>query len=298
MIKTINKPLVSVILPTYNASQYLAEAIESILVQSFRNFELIIVDDASTDSSWEIINRYQGRYPDKIKSIRLKKNLNKGGDEAGNIAFQHAKGKFVARMDADDIAHPLRLENQVNFLKNNPQVGVFGSSAIVIDSAGREIGLKKVLASHQEIYANYFTFHPMIHPSLMMRRSILNNPDQLYQILYPANNDYLTFFSYINQGVEFANLSEPLLYYRMHGSNDSLNNVKQTFKNTMQIRLFILKKYNYQPSLLSWIKCGLQLILILLLPEIVVFNLYLLIRGIYQPKLIFNKTWQKQPVPA
>ena len=292
------KPLISVILPVYNASDFLTTAIESILAQSFHDFELVIVDDASTDESWEIISRYQKRYPNKIKAVHLKKNLNKGGDEAGNVAFRIAKGKFIARMDADDLAHPLRLEKQVKFLKENPQVGILGSSAIVINAQGEKIGLKKVLTDHQQIYSNYFTFHPMIHPTLMIRRSILSNSNQLYQILHPTNNDYLTFFSYINQGVKFANLDEPLIQYRLHNNNDSLRDVKKTFKNTMRIRWFILRKYNYQPSLISWLKCGLQLILVALLPEIIIFNLYLLIRGIYKPKFIFDKPWQYQSSPA
>lgn len=218
MKKHNNTPFVSVILPVFNAEQYVAEAIDSILTQTYKNFELIVVDDASQDSSWKIISRYQKQYPTKIKAIRLKKNRNKGGDEAGNVAYQYAQGELIARMDADDIANTQRLEKQVSYMVKHPNCGVLGTSAVVIDANGTIMGDKKVLTKHQDIYDGYFTFHPMIHPTLMVRRSALPVSKNLYTILFPKNNDYLTFFSLINQNVKFANLSEPLLKYRIMAS--------------------------------------------------------------------------------
>ncbi len=110
-------PLVSVIMPVYNAGNFLMEAIESILNQTYQNFEFIIVDDASTDNSWKIIQKYAKKYPKKIKAFQLKKTLNRGGDACANFALKKAKGKYIARMDADDIAHPKRLEKEVDFLE-------------------------------------------------------------------------------------------------------------------------------------------------------------------------------------
>ena len=148
-------PLVSVIMPVYNADGYLVEAIESILNQTYQNFELIIVDDASTDNTEQMISQFKKQNSKKIKAIRLKKNLNKGGDACANLAFQKAKGQFIARMDADDIAHPKRLEKQLKFLLKNPDIFMVGSQAWVINKKGEIIGEKKVPLTSKEIYQNY-----------------------------------------------------------------------------------------------------------------------------------------------
>lgn len=143
-MKNKNNPLVSIIMPVYNAGLFLVEAIESIINQTYENWELIIIDDASTDNSWKIIKRFKNQYPKKIKVIRLKKNLNKGGDVCANIGFQKAKGRFIARMDSDDISHSNRLEKQVKFLLNNPDIFMLGSQAWVIDKNGEIIGEKNL----------------------------------------------------------------------------------------------------------------------------------------------------------
>lgn len=148
-----DSPLVSVIMPVYNAGGFLVEAIESILHQTYRKFEFIIVDDCSTDGSWKVISRYQRRYPKVIKAIRMKKQLNKGGDASANTAYRMTRGAFIARMDADDIAHPERLEKQVKFLHDNPDVLMVGSQAHVINKSGEVVGDKTVPTSHEEIYA-------------------------------------------------------------------------------------------------------------------------------------------------
>ncbi|MBD3279669.1 MAG: glycosyltransferase [Candidatus Pacebacteria bacterium] len=284
-----NKPLVSVILPVYNAQDYVAEAIESILGQTYQNFELIIVDDASQDNSWKIIADLRNKHPQKITAIRLRENRNKGGDEAGNVAFRHAKGEFIARMDADDIAESNRLAKQVEFLLKNPQIAIVGSSAKVINVNGDEVGSKLALQKHQEIYQQYFSFHPMIHPTLVIRRSMLLDAKNLYLIKFNSNNDYLTFFTMISSGLKFANLPDQLLKYRIHGQNDSLSQVKRTFANTLKIRLKMLKEQGYRPTLAAWIKCLAQMILVYLMPELLIFNLYLLVRGIYTPTQVFQK---------
>lgn len=277
------KPLVSVIMPVYNAENYVSEAIESMLSQTYANFELIIVNDASTDKSGEIIDKYQKKYPRIIAAIHLKKNLNAGGEGAGNIAFSKAKGEFVARMDADDIAHPKRLAKQVEFLQKNPDVALVGLCAEVINKNGKQIGNKIVPTQHEEIFKNYFTFHPVIHPTVMLRRGSLINPNTLYRRDLPSNNDYLTFFEMINSGRKFANLPDRLLKYRLHGANDSLSQVKKTFANTLAIRRMMINK-GYKPTTKARMQSFMQQILIVLMPEVAVYYLYLFVRKIYTPK--------------
>lgn len=282
MKKGNKNPLVSVIMPVYNAGNFVGEAIQSILNQTYGNFELMVVDDASTDNSWEVISSYKKLYSKKVRVMRLNKNLNMGGDAAGNIGFRMAKGNFVARMDADDVATPNRLEKQVSFLLTNPGVFAVGSSAYVIDKEGGLIGEKKMPLENEKIYKEFFVFHPLIHPTLMFRKAAIKGKN-LYKLQYQANNDYLTFFEMITKGHRFANLPDKLLYYRFHGKNDSLIKVKSRFLNSLKIRLTAIKKFGYRPDFVSLIKLLGQIFVIVILPEKVIVPLYLTIRGIYKP---------------
>lgn len=276
------QPLVSVIIPVYNGQEYIGKSIESIIEQSYKNLELVLVDDCSTDNTWKVVKRYQKRYPKKIKAIKLKQNLGQGGEAAANVAFQNTKGDFIARMDADDISHPDRIKKQVKFMQNNPEYSVVGCNAFVIDVDGNIVGEKKVLTKHEEIYKNYFVFHPMINPTVLVRRSAIKG-DKMYLTDNPTNNDYLTFMKMISMGNKFANLEEKLIYYRIHGANDSLKNVRRTFRNSLKTRARAVFKYGYRPTVLSIVKLMLQIILVYTVPQNITFNLYLLMRGIKKP---------------
>ncbi len=276
-----NQPLVSVIMPVYNAGSYLVEAIESILKQSYQNYEFIIINDHSTDNSWEIIKKYQKRYPKKIRAYNLKKTLNKGGDACANIGLSKAKGKYIARMDADDISHPNRLKKQINFLEKHKDIFLVGANAKVINKKGKIIGDKIVPLTHQEIYKSFFTFNPIIHPSVMFRK-IVNKKRFFYPKKFSANNDYYLFFKLICQGYKFANLEEKLLYYRIHDKNDTFVNIRQKFLNTLRTRIIMFTKYNYQPTSKQWLITILQSIIIFLLPSQVTKMIYLLSKGIIQ----------------
>lgn len=271
------KPLVSVIMPVYNAGDFLVEAIESIVSQTYENWELIVVDDASTDNSWQIIKEYKERYPNKIKAVRLRKNRNAGGDVAGEIGFRMAKGELVARMDADDISTPDRLERQVRFLQKHKKVDIVGSVAWVINERGEILGKKLVPTTYEKIKEEFFVFHPLIHPTVMVRRSSFGK--SFYKIDYPANNDYWTFFNYLFEGKIIANIKKPLLQYRIHNDNDSLKRIKKNFINSLKIRWEMVKK-GYRPNLSNLIKVIGQSLIVFLLPERVVLEVYYLVKGI------------------
>ena len=128
-----SSPLVSVIMSVYNGEKYLSKAIESILNQSYRNFEFIIVDDASTDSSLEIINEYL-KIDNRI--IILSNNVNIGLGSSLNKAIQFSSGEFIARMDSDDISIPDRLEKQINYLLEHKNIHILGGDQIIIDERG------------------------------------------------------------------------------------------------------------------------------------------------------------------
>lgn len=284
-----HNPLVSVIMPIYNEELFLQDAIESILAQTYTHFELILINDASTDSSLSIMQSYKKRFPERITILNLKKTLNKGGDSCANKGLEIAKGNYIARMDSDDVAHPTRLAKQVTYLENNPSVFLVGSNAHVIDAKGKIIGEKNEPLTHAEIYANYFTYHPIIHPSAMYRRLYKGVPFS-YKLKFSANNDYYSFFRMICQGAQFANLPEKLLYYRVHKNNNTFNNIKTKFMNTLKIRFKMINTYGYAPTFKQIMITCIQFFGIMCLPEAVLTRLYLLSKGIIKPSQSIKET--------
>lgn len=282
-----NSPLVSVIMPVYNAEEFLVDSINSILNQTYKNIELIIINDKSTDGSLKIITKFLKKYPKIIKLINLKRNLNRGGDACANIGIKQAKGKYIARMDADDISHPKRLERQVNFLEKNSDYFLVGTNAYVIDKKGKIIGEKLEPKNNEDIYNMYFNFHPIIHPSVMYRR-FFKGKKFFYPQKYSANNDYYAFFKMICLGYKFANIQEKLLYYRIHNRNDTFMKIKEKFFNTLKIRINMVYKYGYKPTFKQWIINFIQLGLAVILPEKFLFYLYLISKGIIKKEKIIN----------
>lgn len=274
------KPLVSVIMPVYNGEKYLSEAIKSILNQTYRHFELIIINDASTDGSSRIIAAYKRYNRSKIKVMTLPATLNRGGDACANEGLKLAVGKYIARLDADDIAREDRLEKQVAYLEKNPHIFAVGSNAVVIDKLGRKIGVKNEPGENARIKAAFFTFNPLIHPSMMIRRTYASTLPFHYLLKHSANNDYYTFFRLSCQGARFANLSEPLIEHRIHGQNDTFINIKKKFSNTLKTRLEMVFRYGFRPSLAQIFICFLQIVLVYGLPETVLKNIYFYSKGI------------------
>lgn len=285
--KINRKPILSVVMPVYNSKDYIAEAILSVTNQTFQDFGLIIVDDASTDNTVEIIKKLQTKNR-KIKLISLKVNQNCGGDKCANVGLRFASGKYIARMDADDIADPTRFEKQVRFLENNPDVFLVGSNAYVINKKGEIIGEKNEPLSSADIYNSYFGFHPIIHPSSMIRRTLKNGKPFFYEIKYSANNDYYTFFKLICKGYKFVNLDEKLIKYRIHNTNATFINMKEKFVNSLKIRLRMVAKYNYRPSLKDVLMLSAQTGIMFILPEKLLLKIYFLAKGIIKKEDILS----------
>ena len=131
----MSAPKISVIMPTYNSESFLRESIDSILNQTFKDFELIVIDDCSTDSSLKIIKEYK-RKDNRIFFLKNDKNL--GHNKTRNKGLKIAKGKYIAILDSDDISLEKRLEIQYAYLEKNPHIFLVGSSAIYIDENGKE----------------------------------------------------------------------------------------------------------------------------------------------------------------
>lgn len=268
-------------MPVYNGEDFLALAVTSILNQTYQDFELLIADDASTDRTWTIIQDFKKRFPNKIRTYKLSKNG--GAFPATNFLASKAKGKYLALMDSDDISFRLRLERQVDYLNNHPNVILVGTQADIIDERGSLIGKKNLPLTHQGIYYQFAVVNPIINPSVMIRRSLLPTRNFLYRTGFGVNSDYQTFFEWLNYG-EFANLEETLIRYRRHLNNSSFRNLKIHFTNTLKIRLEACRQYNYNLSLTQLLLILIQIPVVYLLPNKILSTVYTVLRDLDNPK--------------
>ncbi|WP_272539873.1 glycosyltransferase [Providencia sp. PROV197] len=229
--------LVSVILPVYNAEKFLYEAIDSIIRQTYKNLQIIIINDGSTDRSLDIINSFDD------KRILIITRENKGLIYTLNEGLHLSKGSYIARMDADDIARFDRIEKQLRFLKKNKNVAIVGSYANLIDEDGNDIGLKKKPHSDKIIKAICFFGSPFIHPSVMFNKNLIKEE------LYYSNNfvhaeDYELWARLIaNEELNFFNIKDTLLKYRIVSTSVSRKYEDQQKKSHENItKKYFLKK--------------------------------------------------------
>jgi hypothetical protein len=209
---------VSVVIPVHNGEKYLAQAIESVLAQTFRDFELLIVDDGSTDRSAEIIRTYLGRDP----RVRCLTQENRGVAAAGNRGLQEARTEWVARLDADDVFLPGKLERQVDFLRRNPDAKILGTLACFINHAGRHLGLVGTEGPYTpaEFYRFVRENRPIyfVNSSTLMHRETVLAIGGYRQPFAPAEDVDLWIRMAEKQNL-MLKVPEPLLLYRLHGAS-------------------------------------------------------------------------------
>jgi glycosyltransferase involved in cell wall biosynthesis len=236
MIVESNIPKISVILPVYNAEKYIKESIESILKQSFGDFELILINDGSNDDSEKEILSFEDsriRYYLNETNLGLIKTLNKG--------IAQARGKYVARMDADDICAPNRFEKQFNYLEQHYDVVICGSWAKIIDEFGVVTGRIKRIDTNALIRANMLFTTPFVHPTVMIRKEVLEKNQYNEDAKHCEDLELWVRLSK-EPTYKFHNLPEFLLNYRIHSSNVSVINTDyQTEKRQQLIRPYIEK---------------------------------------------------------
>lgn len=240
-------PKVSIVMSLYNNCQFLQEAVQSILRQTLKDFEFIIIDDGSLDNSLEIIKRFSKK-DKRIKIIIHKKKL--GLTRSLNEGIHLAKGEFIARMDGDDICLSQRLEKQIEFLEKNQDIGFCGTAAILIDKNNNKIGKKIHPAENKDIHKAVLSYCPFIHPTLMFRRQILEEAG-LYNEAFVFAQDYELVLRLLRK-YKAANLKEPLLYYRV-GEEKSTSIAKLKYQEylALKARWLALTKYHYS-ILESW----------------------------------------------
>ena len=235
-------PKISVIMPVYNTdSQYLKEAIESVLQQTYTNFELLIIDDASTTDIQKVIQKYNDS---RIKYIRL--NENQGAANARNLGIKKASGEFIAFLDSDDIALSERFSTQINFFESNPNIECVGSSFIIIPE-GKMCHHK---TEHKDIVLHLLLHGcAFLHSSVMLRTKIITTNNIFYKVDYVPAEDYAFWLDLI--GVcHFANIDEILVKYRWHGANISITKayMQKTLANKARIKKLLDITNNYDDN--------------------------------------------------
>lgn len=264
-------PLISILMPVYNAGDFLVAAIESIRNQTLKDWEFIVIDDGSTDESYKILKKYAEKDP-RIKIFKFKKN--KGLAFALNLGLNKVHGKYLARMDADDISLPKRLEIQLKYLKKNPQAVAIGSQVKLINEKGDFIGYKKFPTDPKKIYQMMGTMMAIQHPTLLTYTKIVKKCPYAN---HTTAEDVSVFFKLLQYGI-FLNTKEVLLKYRIRKNSNSLKNPKKTFYLTLKSRIKAVIDWGYKPTIPAVLINIAQFTLISLLPNNLIISLYKKIR--------------------
>ena len=228
------KPKISIIMSVYNGMPYLKEAIESILIQTYRNFEFIIVDDASKDNTWPYLKSLRDK---RIKLIKNKKNL--GLAASLNKALKKAQGDYIARMDADDVSLSTRLETQLRFLEKNSNIDICGSFVEVIDERGKLIGKIKKPTLDSQIKKKLFWLTPLLHPTWFARKELFIKLKG-----YDPEWDYVEDFEFLTRAKDYkmANIPKNLVLFRSQAARRSQARIEKIYKRSLMLRIKIFKE--------------------------------------------------------
>lgn len=203
-------------MPAYNAARYIGEAITSVLKQTFTDFELLIVNDGSTDNTLDIINKFND------ERIVIINQINQGVAAALNAGLKQAKAPYIARFDADDICYPYRLEKQIRFLQDNPEYILVGSEAkYILENGDFLFDFHCIAYSHEQIMDKLYFYCPFVHPTVMYRKDTVIEAGG-----YPTHahnfEDYLLWTTLAGAG-RLCNLTEPLIKYRLNSTSVTID---------------------------------------------------------------------------
>jgi glycosyltransferase involved in cell wall biosynthesis len=241
-----NNPQISVIMPVYNSEEYLETAIESVLGQTFSNFEFIIIDDASTDSSNEIISKYAK----KDKRIRLIRNeSNQYIGRALNKAISFASTEILARMDSDDISMPNRLDLQYKTITETQQIAVVGCDIDIMNEKGDSLGIRKYPAESSDLKKSVFRHSPFAHPATMLRKKYVLEFGGYEPNKSPSED--LDLWIKLGSKYEFRSVPLPLFRYRFFSNSHSNRKLKKVELMTIRMRIEAIMKYGYKPTIMD-----------------------------------------------
>ena len=235
-------PQISVIMPVYNAGKFLQPAIDSILQQTFTDFEFLICNDCSSDTSGEIL-LMAAEKDQRIKLLLNEKNS--GITFTLNKLIAHASAPLIARMDADDMAFPERLALQFEFMQNHPDVAVAGGQLAIIGEENESLGSRIYPAAFADIRKVLLCQNPLAHPTVMMRKSAVENLGGY--IDQTGCEDYYLWLRMVENGFELANLPEKLLHYRLNANQIKQRDMKKSLLSTITLQ----KKYIFKRGFFS-----------------------------------------------
>lgn len=231
-----SSPCITILMSVYNARLFLDRAIDSILRQTFRDFEYLIIDDGSTDDSSIILNTYASRDA-RIRLFRNDRNM--GLVASLNRGLHEARGELIARMDADDSSRPDRLARQVAFLERHPDIGICGGQ--ILKHVGHRTHPGRYPLSPGECAVTLLFQHCFAHPTVMMRRAMLRQHGFLYDERFRQTEDY-DLWSRMLDRVQGGNLPQVVLDYYCHSNQESGTNYPVVAQRRDQIRGRVVRK--------------------------------------------------------
>jgi glycosyltransferase involved in cell wall biosynthesis len=223
------QPLVTVVIPVYNGAKFLKEAVSSVMASSYKNFEVILIDDGSKDESKELCKRLEKQYK-RVHFYGFKQN--KGLGRVLNFALKQAKGEYICRINQDDEMHPSRIEKQVAFMKNNPDVILVGSWLMVEDENGNR-RINKFLEHDEEIKKTWLKLSPCWDASVMYRRESALAVGGYDQKFWPA--DDLHMWYRLGKLGKIANIQEPLVKIKFHTAAASVKHHRKHMITTYKV---------------------------------------------------------------
>lgn len=233
------KPKINIIMAVRNGMPYIREAVNSVLRQTCRDFEFLILDDGSDDGTFKTLKEFKDS---RIKIFYHPKSL--GLTVSLNELLKKSKGKYIARMDADDVSRPKRLEKQMEFLEKNPKVVLCGTWVNLIDEKGKKIGGRKYPVSYREIKRAVMRYNPLVHPTWMVRKAVLDKVGFYDEVLDGVGGDYDLLLRIAGK-YQVVNLPEILLDYRLNTKGVSFIGLKKLEAMALRARLKAIVKYNY-----------------------------------------------------
>jgi len=267
-------PLVSVVMPFYNTEGYLPECLDSVLNQSFQDFEIIAIDDGSSDRSLDVVLEYA----QKDSRIHVLKNkVNSGVSKTANVGMAHARGKYIARLDSDDAYEKTKLETQLAFFRENPDHVMLGGAVRIVDKKNNIERVKYSPKTHEEIIDKIFTFVPCQHSTVMFNTDRIPNDFTWYDPNQNIAEDLDLTFRLATYG-KIANLDDILATIYERSESLSHMDVKNTFKQIYGIRKKAIKNYGFSPSWQSAITMRIQKFIVSVTPAQHIFPIYYAIR--------------------
>ena len=230
----MNKPDISLIMSVYNGEDYLSEAIESVLNQTFKSFELIIINDCSTDSTPEILSKYE-KLDKRVKvytnevNLRLPSSLNK--------AMTFAEGKYIGRMDADDICLPDRLEKQFEFMEKNPHISLSSCKFMTLKTGAYSSGGCGGKMDNESIKALLLVTNPILHPGIIAKAEVIKKLG--YDKNFTCTEDMELWSRFIMEGYQVEIMPEYLMVYRLHDKQITETTLEKQYKEVVTLQ----KKY-------------------------------------------------------